>query len=156
MKVQDLTISITVDATEAEAFKCINDVTKWWTDSLEGSSQKLGDEFTVRFWDIHLSTQKLVEFVPNKKVVWLVTDSELNFIKDKGEWTGTKISFEVSGKGDKTVVVFTHHGLVPGVECFNDCSNAWGQYIRGSLQSFINTGKGQPMLKEEMKKSTSS
>ena len=83
MKKQDYTASITVNATPQEAFKSINSVTKWWTENLEGSSQKLNDEFTVRFGDVHVSTQKLVEVIPDKKVVWLVTDSKLNFIKDK-------------------------------------------------------------------------
>src|SRR5438876_10716284 len=98
MKKQDYTVSITVDATAQEAFKSINSVKKWWTEHLEGSSQKTGDEFTVRFGDIHVSTQKLVEVIPGKKVVWLVTDSRLNFVKDKHEWTNTKISFEIAEK----------------------------------------------------------
>ena len=96
MKEQDYHTSITVNATAHEAFESINSVTKWWTENLEGSSQKLNDEFTVRFGDVHYSKQKLVEVVPDKKVVWLVTDSKLNFIKDKQEWTNTKISFEIS------------------------------------------------------------
>jgi len=83
MKKQDYTVSIKVNATIQEAFENINSVTKWWTENVEGSSQKLNDEFEVRFGDVHYSKQKLVEFVPDKKVVWLVTDSKLNFIKDK-------------------------------------------------------------------------
>ena len=149
MKEQDLIIAITVNATPEDAFKSINNVTKWWTENLEGSSEKPGDEFTVRFGDVHLSTQKLVEVIPDKKVVWLVTDSQLNFIKDKQEWTGTKISFEIVEKDNKTTIDFTHHGLVPGIECFNACSNAWGDYINNSLRSLVNTGKGQPTPKEK-------
>jgi len=84
--------------------------------------------------------------VPNKKVVWLVTDSNLNFIQDKQEWNNTTISFEILQKDDKTQVRFTHHGLIPGIECFDACSNAWGDYIKGSLKSLINSGKGKPTI----------
>jgi hypothetical protein len=148
MQKQDYSVSITVNATAQEAFKSINSVTKWWTENLVGRSEKLNDEFTVRFADVHVSTQKLVEIVPDKKVVWLVTDSKLNFVKDKHEWTGTKISFEIFEKDKKTQIRFTHLGLVPKIECFNDCSNAWNQYIQQSLLSLINTGTGQPTPKE--------
>src|SRR6187455_2209439 len=148
MKEQDHTIAITVNATTEDVFKSINNVTKWWTENLEGNSEKPGDEFTVRFGDVHVSTQKLVEVIPDKKVVWLVTDSQLNFIKDKQEWTGTKISFEIVEKDNKITIRFTH-GLVPEIECFNACSNAWGDYINNSLSNLVNTGKGQPTLKEK-------
>lgn len=144
MKEKDYHTRITVDATPYESFKSINNVTKWWTENLEGSSQKLNDEFTVRFGDVHYSKQKLVEILPGKKVVWLVTDSKLNFIKDKQEWTNTKIIFEILNHDNKTQIDFTHVGLVPEVECFDACSEAWGGYIRGSLLNLINTGKGQP------------
>ncbi|MBI1769589.1 MAG: SRPBCC domain-containing protein [Bacteroidetes bacterium] len=147
MKTQNYTASITVNATAQEAFKNINRVSKWWTENFEGSSQKLNDEFTVRFGDVHVSTQKLAKVIPDKKVVWLITDSKLNFIKDKHEWTNTKITFEISDHNNKTQIRFTHEGLG---ECFDACSNAWSQYIQQSLLSLINTGKGQPEPKEAM------
>ncbi|MBC8046892.1 MAG: SRPBCC domain-containing protein, partial [Fimbriimonadaceae bacterium] len=80
MNDKDYNISITVNATAQEAFESINSVTQWWTENLDGSSQKLNDEFTVRFDDVHMSKQKLVEVIRDKKIVWLVTDSKLNFI----------------------------------------------------------------------------
>jgi hypothetical protein len=44
MKKQDDTVSIRVNATAQEAFNNINSVSKWWTENLEGNSQKLNDE----------------------------------------------------------------------------------------------------------------
>lgn len=149
MNAQDYQVSITVNATAQEAFDSINSVTRWWTENLEGSSQKQDDEFAVRFGDVHYSRQKLVEVVPGKKVVWLVTDSLLSFLEDKQEWTGTRISFDIVPLNGKTEIRFTHQGLTPGVACFDACSNAWDQYIRGSLLHLIDTGKGQPAGKEK-------
>jgi hypothetical protein len=148
MNSSDFHTSILVDKTRVEAFDCINAVTKWWTENLEGSCEKLGDEFSVRFGDVHYSKQKLVELIPGRKLVWLVTESQLNFLEEKDEWTGTRISFEISTDGDKTKIDFRHIGLVPGIECFGACSNAWSQYIHQSLLKFINTGEGVPTRKE--------
>ncbi|HET6542750.1 MAG TPA: SRPBCC domain-containing protein [Chryseolinea sp.] len=144
MNKQDYTASIAVNATPQEVFKKINSVTKWWTEDLKGSSQQLNDEFTVRFGDVHVSKQKLVEVIPDKKVVWLVTGSKLNFIEDESEWTGTKISFELSNDDDKTQIHFTHIGLVPEVECYRDCTRGWDHYIKKSLFKFLTEGKGSP------------
>jgi hypothetical protein len=146
MKEQDYTITLTVDASPQEVFKKINSITEWWTDELEGNSQKLNDEFTVHFGDLHDSTQKLIEVIPDKKVVWLVTDSSLSFIKKKDEWTNTTIHFEISTQNNKTQILFTHVGLVPEVECFNNCIQGWDYFIKGSLFKFITEGKGTPGL----------
>jgi len=148
MKKQDYHTSIRVDATPHEAFESINSVSHWWTENLEGDSRKPDDEFTVRFGDVHYSKQKLIEVIPDKKVVWLVTDSKLNFLKDKDEWTNTRIVFEIISQDKQTEVHFTHIGLTPEIECFDACSNAWSQYIQQSLRRLIRTGKGQPERKE--------
>ncbi len=141
---EDFTLSFTVNASPQEAFKSINEVRKWWTENLEGRSERLNDEFTVRFGDIHASTQKLTEFVPDQKVSWLITDSQLNFIENKQEWNGTRISFEITEENGKTRILFTHQGLVPAIECFSACSGAWTDYLENSLKSLIDEGKGQP------------
>jgi hypothetical protein len=88
----------------------------------------------------------VTELIPGKKVVWLITDSKLNFTKVKDEWTGTKISFDISGKDNKTQVRFTHIGLSPDIECYHDCSNAWSSYINSSLRNFITKDKVQSNL----------
>ena len=141
---QNYTVTLTVDQTPEEAFAAINNVRGWWTGDpgVEGSTDKLGDEFTYRYEDVHYSKQKITELVPGKKVVWLVLDARLNFTKDKTEWKGTEITFEISKKGNQTEIRFTHVGLVPQFECFDSCSDAWGSYINGSLRKLITAGKG--------------
>ena len=85
MKSQNYTTTFTVDQTPEEAFAAINDVRGWWSGNIEGSTNKLGDEWTYRYKDIHYSKQKITELIPGKKVVWHVLDSYLNFIEDKTE-----------------------------------------------------------------------
>src|SRR5262245_2660835 len=141
---QSYTTTISVDQTPEEAFAAINNVRGWWGGDIDGDTDKLGAVFTYRYKDIHRSTQKITELGPGRKVAWQVSDSQLNFLTDKNEWNNTTIRFDISRKGNKTEVRFTHQGLVSTQECFDVCSNAWGSYINGSLRSLITTGKGQP------------
>ena len=153
MKNKSYTATIEVALSPADVFKHINDVAKWWAKSadesdsgrkteFEGQSTRLNDEFIVRSGDRHYSKQKLVEFIPDKKVVWLVTESKLNWIeKNKDEWTKTKMIFEISSKADKTILNFTHEGLVPEQECYFMCAPGWDMFIKKSLYNFMTNSK---------------
>jgi len=144
MNKKNLTITVDVDQSAHEVFNAVNNVSKWWTENLKGGTKALNDEFTVQFEDVHYSKQRLIEVVPDKKVVWLITESRLSFLENKAEWNDTRLVFDISTHGDKTRLQFTHVGLVPDIECYKDCSNAWGYYISGSLAKLIASGKGQP------------
>ena len=148
MTTTDFTTTIVVDQTPEEVFNAINNPRGWWSEEIEGDTEKLNDEFTHHYKDVHTAKMKLIEVIPNKKVVWLVMDNHFNFTKDTSEWTGTKISFEIFQKDNKTQIDFTHLGLVPEYECYDICSNGWSNYINNSLRSLIRTGKGQPNPKE--------
>ena len=144
MKQQDFTTSITVDQSPEEVFKAINNVRGWWSGEVEGNPGKLGAEFTYHYKNMHRSTQKVTELVPGKKVVWHVADAELTFVKDKTEWIGTDIVFEIAAKDGKTELRFTHEGLVPAFECYGGCSGAWGALVGANLRNLIATGESQP------------
>jgi hypothetical protein len=144
MKTADFTTTILVDQTPAAAFNAINNVRGWWSEEIKGHTTKLNDEFDYHYEDVHRCKIKLIEVVPEKKVVWLVLDNYFNFTKDKSEWKGTKMIFEIATKNNKTQIRFTHQGLVPEYECFDICKNAWTQYIQQSLRNLITKGKGQP------------
>ena len=146
MQNQSFTITVLVDQSPNQVFEFINNVREWWTGKpgVEGNTHQVGDEFTYRYGNLHYSKQKVVELVPGKKIVWLVTESNLSFIDNKDEWTGTRITFDIFDRNNnKTEIVFTHVGLVPAIECYNDCSNARSSYVNNSLKKFIASQKVQ-------------
>jgi len=138
------TTTFLVDQTPQEVFNAINNVRGWWSAELEGNSTQLNDVFEYRHKEFHYSKHRLTEVTPDKRIVWLTTDSSLSFTKDPDEWTGTSIIFDITQLGDKTQLLFTHEGLTPRVECYNDCSSGWTHYIHKSLYPLITTGKGEP------------
>ena len=149
MSTQHYTVSFTVDQSPEAVFKAINDVRGWWSEEEEGETDRLGAVFYHHYQDVHRCTLKITELVPGKRVVWHVLHNDFNFIQDRTEWNGTDVVFEIGKKGDKTELRFTHQGLVPAYECYDVCSNAWGQYITGSLRKLITTGQGEPNAVEQ-------
>ncbi len=144
MDKQSFTTSYLVDQTPEQVFAAVNDVRAWWTGEIEGTTDALGAEFVYRYKNVHKTTQKITELVPGKKVVWRIVDSYLSSFDDKKEWNGTEVTFEIAKKDGKTELRFTHVGLVPTIQCYGDCSGAWGFFINESLRSLITTGKGVP------------
>ncbi|WP_232826964.1 SRPBCC family protein [Chitinophaga deserti] len=148
MTTQDFTTSFLVEQSPEAVFKAASNVRGWWSESVEGHTDQLNAEFLYYYKDVHISKMKIVEYVPNKRIVWQVLDNHFNFTNDKTEWKGNRIVFEITPKGDKTELHFTHVGLVPAYECYDVCHDAWTSYIKGSLKDLITTGKGKPNAKE--------
>lgn len=148
MASQDFSTSFLVPQTPDQVFDAITNVRGWWSEEIEGGTQKLNDVFTYHYRDVHRCKMRLVEVVPGKKMVWLVLDNYFKFTTDKDEWKGNTIEFEITEKGDQTQLRFTQHGLVPEYECYDVCNNAWTGYVGSSLRDLIMTGKGKPNPKE--------
>ena len=149
MSTSNFTTTIWVDKTPAEVFNAINNVRGWWSEEIEGDTGRLDSEFNYHFQDVHRSRMKIIEFMPNKKVVWQVLDNYFSFTNDKNEWKDNTIVFDISQKDDKTQLQFVQVGLVPEYECYDICQNAWSTYIQKSLYNLIMTGKGQPNGKDK-------
>jgi hypothetical protein len=139
---QNFTTSFIVEHPAEAVFKAITNVPGWWTGDVDGDAATPGAEFTYRYGDLHYSRQQVTTLVPDRKLVWRVTEAHLTFTADPGEWIGTHIAFEVVPRGDRTEVRFTHEGLRSDFECFDSCSSAWGFFINGSLRRLITTGEG--------------
>jgi hypothetical protein len=143
MKKKDYHRTIMVNTSAEEAIKKISEVNHWWAKNFTGKAKKLNDTFSVHFGKTFVDF-KISELVPGKKVVWKVIDCNLDWINNKKEWNGTEVVFEISKKKNATQIDFTHVGLVPGVECYEDCEVGWTGHVTKSLVKFINEGKGMP------------
>ena len=108
MKNQSYTTSFTVDQSPEEVFDAINNVRGWWSEEIDGRTHKLGAVFEYHYKDLHRSTQKITELARGTRVVWHVVEGFLNFVKDKTEWSGTEVVFDITRKDDKTELRFTH------------------------------------------------
>ena len=58
---------------------------------------------------------------------------------------GTILPLFVASMTDSATLI----GLVPAIQCYGDCSDAWGFYINESLRSLITTGKGHSSEQEQ-------
>ena len=136
------TTTIVVPQAPEVVFDRLKDVPRWWGgQDLKGHTARVGDEFTVTHGDAHYSKQRVSEVAANERVVWLVTDSKLNWLqKRKDEWTGTRMIFKITASGGVSRLEFTHEGLTPDKESYDRCAEGWTLVITQWLKDFIVKG----------------
>ncbi len=136
-------VTIEIPKSPEEVFRGITrEVPKWWGGrDYTGQSFSLNDEFIINHPGTHYSKQKLTEVIQNKKIVWCVEESKLNWLKTQNEWTNTRMIFEIVPTGYSSILHFTHEGLVPEKESYAMCSEGWNLVIKEWLFNFIAHGK---------------
>jgi uncharacterized protein YndB with AHSA1/START domain len=140
----NFTATVLVDQSPQTVFSAIANVRGWWSENIEGPTDRPGEEFTYRHQDVHRCTILVTEMTSPTRLAWKVVDNYFDFTDDTKEWTGTEMRFDVVPRGSQTEIQFTHVGLVAAYECFDVCSNAWDFYLRTSLRGLIRSGKGLP------------
>jgi hypothetical protein len=143
MKIKnDFNSRISAKISAIEAIKRISHVPVWWGITFSGHSEKQNDQFVVKMGGDSFFDFTVEELIPDKKVLWLVTDCNMPWYSDKKEWAGTRLIFELSENNGITSLNFTHEGLTPDVACYKDCETGWTHWIQKSLFSYFTTGKG--------------
>jgi activator of Hsp90 ATPase-like protein len=145
-KGRQLHVSLSIPATTAEVFEAICRVQEWWSPEFEGDSRAVGDVFTVRFGEQHMSECRVAELALGQRIVWEVTDSRLAWLENKTEWTGTQIIWVIQEREGSAHVTLTHKGLAPETECYNACEKGWGYFLSQSLARLAVDGVGRPGL----------
>jgi uncharacterized protein YndB with AHSA1/START domain len=138
----DILHRVGIKAPVAEVYKALatrEGVAAWWTTDTKGESTVGGTlRFSFSAAGRHLGgfDMKVLELVPNTRVLWEVLDGA-------PEWIGTKISFDLKQEGDYSIVLFKHQGWKEPVEFMHHCSTKWAIFLM-SLKSLVETGKGAP------------
>jgi len=142
MEKNSFSSSISAKISAEEAINKISNVPEWWGVTFTGSAKKQNDTFNVKMGGDSSFDFTVAELIPGKRVVWLVTDCYMPWYKDKTEWKNTRLIFDLKENNGNTELTFTHEGLTPDVECYNDCEPGWTHWIKTSLFSYLTTGKG--------------
>ena len=143
MEKLDFNTSISVTSNPKQAFEKIARVGDWWAKSFTGKALNVGDTFRIEFGSTWVNF-KITESIPAMKSVWSVTDSYLPWLNNKTEWNNTSIVWEITKQDASSTIQMTHVGLVPGIECFENCEKGWTRFVTVSLPKLINEGKGLP------------
>lgn len=103
---------------------------------------------------------RITNIVTNKKVEWQCINQQIETppgippLKNKKEWVGNTILWEITETESLTILNMTHYGLTPMVECYGICEQGWNQSLE-SIDKLIKNGTGMPFVQldeEHLKK----
>ncbi|MEV0646244.1 SRPBCC domain-containing protein [Phytomonospora sp. NPDC050363] len=135
----DILHKVGVRSSVDEVFKALttaDGLAGWWTTDTSGVGDTVGGRLEFRFGDLGGFDMKVVELVPDEKVLWEVIDGP-------EEWVGTHVGFDLSQSADYASVQFKHAGWKEPVMFMHHCSTKWAVFLM-SLKAMIETGKGAP------------
>ncbi|EKE70214.1 SRPBCC family protein [Gallaecimonas xiamenensis] len=116
----------------------------WWTRSCEVGA-RVGELVRIKFGET-FKVMRIESLRPQSEVRWNVVDAQLVVpgLTRTNEWIGTTILFQLSSPSESTTRLDLEHiGLTQQIECYEVCSQGWGQFLE-SLKSYVEKGKGSP------------
>ena len=117
------------------ALTTVDGLAGWWTNQTDGDATE-GGTVRFRFGDKGGFDMKVLDAVPNERVLWQVVDGP-------PEWVDTTVAFDLTQVDGRTKVLFTHAGWREPVDFMHHCSTKWATYLM-SLKAMVETGTGAP------------
>ncbi|MCY3002214.1 MAG: SRPBCC domain-containing protein [Planctomycetota bacterium] len=140
---QNLTLRASPDTVFA-ALTTPRGIAGWWSDDSDVPAA-VGATVRVRF-DCAKKDFRIERLEPGRAVEWRCTAAYIDLpqLERRSEWVGTRLRFELAPAANgSTELAFEHEGLEPTLDCFELCRAGWQQFL-GSLQRFVETGRGEP------------
>ena len=98
MRDQNYTISFSVDESPEEVFSAINNVRGWWSQAIEGDTDKLGAVFYYHYQNVHRCTFKITGFVPGRKLFGMFCKTTLTLSKKRPSGPARMLSLKLPGR----------------------------------------------------------
>jgi uncharacterized protein YndB with AHSA1/START domain len=124
-----------------DALTSLEGLRGWWASSACGSGSA-GGTFQLGFAGLDETISMHVDVAdPTTLVAWTCLDHT-----GLPDWEGTKIVFRLEDRGaGQTTLSFCHIGLVPDLECYEQCHAGWEHFL-ASLRSYVERGRGDPFV----------
>ncbi len=110
-------------------------IVNWWTTEAIVKPE-INSIAEFKFGDKYHNKMKITNLLENKLIEWECLEGD-------EEWMGTKFSFELKDKGEKSILKFKQYNWREETEFFASCNFHWGFYLQ-SLKDYCETGKGTP------------
>ncbi|MFV2057793.1 MAG: SRPBCC domain-containing protein [Thiohalomonadales bacterium] len=132
---------ITVNATpEAVYVALTKGFGSWWIAPSKEISE-VGDEVSFHFPPSTSWTMRAEKLQPHKAIVLkcIKADHHHEGLPDsiRDEWLGTSLDWEIIAQADKTLIRFTHTGLISGLGCYEICEAGWDHFFVVSLREYL-------------------
>ena len=144
------TASIEVSASPEASFEAVaKQMNRWWTETVEGGLNRIGDTVTAIFppdfghWTFEA---KVVDRYSVLEMVCIDAHHRVEGqpVEIDREWLGTRIVWRFAADGKKTRITLTHIGLTPQLKCWDICLDGWSFFFKESLKSFLNGEAATP------------
>src|SRR5215204_2988286 len=136
MKKPDYQHTLNVATGPQQVFEAVTQrIQEWCSTDYTGAALKVGDRFTVRFGPT-FKTMEITAIIPGRKVEWMCVDQYIETppgiapLKNKTEWIGTRITWDIKGDTAPATLTQTHEGLTEEVECWAICEQGWNQTLQ--------------------------
>ncbi|HEY4388840.1 MAG TPA: SRPBCC domain-containing protein [Ktedonobacteraceae bacterium] len=114
-----------------------DEIVHWWTNELS-IKPEVGSlaEFRFQQWGAGTLQFEIAELNAEEKVSWISR-------KGPPQWAGTSVIWQLTPVQGGTQLIFTHDGFAQVGPAYEQTGKNW-EYFLGSLQSYLETGKGTP------------
>ena len=122
-------------ATVLAALTTLDGLAAWWAPVT--GDPGAGGELTFTFSTHGTNTVRVLSSGPTE-VVWESIVSE-----PAPEWVGTRMVWEIAPDSTGSELRFTHLGLTPELDCYDDCHSGWSHFV-ASIAGYVDRGVGMP------------